>query len=88
MTDIPKRPRITKKQIKKFVEWLYLKHDYEFLMTTSTSSLRRYFKIDTGILVSRKFIEDTRHKWIVIDEKLYRIDQPWTHPKLTDSVQK
>ena len=84
MSDIPKRSRINGEQIKKFVEWLYLKHDYKFLMTSSTLSLRKYFLRDTGILVSRKFIEDTRHKWIVIDEKLYRIDQPWTHPKQID----
>ena len=85
MCDYVKRPRINKQQTLRFAEWFYLEQDTEELLKISNAIIRKYFKRDTGILVSRKFIDDNKqNKWIVINNQLYRRDQPWTHPKQID----
>ena len=88
MSDYVKRPRITKEQARKFVNWFYLEQDHDLLSKYSSSTIQNYFRRDTGIRVSEKFIDEQFHRWIVINNELFRRDQPWTHPKLTDSVQK
>ena len=88
MSDYMKPRRITREQARKFAQWLYLEQDYELISKYSSNTIRRYFERDSGILVSSSFVDENIHRWIVINNQLFRRDQPWTHPKLTDSVQK
>ena len=84
MEDYVKRPRITKKDVLRFVRWFLLEQDTELLSKYSTTTIQRYFERDTGIQVSKKFVDTNINKWFAIDEHLYRRDQPWTHPKQID----
>ena len=84
MSDRVKPQRITREQARRFAQWFFNEQDHELISKYSSNTIRKYFRIDTGILVSTKFIDEQFHRWIVINNQLYRIDQPWTHPKPID----
>ena len=73
--------RITREQAKEFAKWLFISQDFnEMLQTTSEAIRLKYFN-HSGVLVSRRFVDDQFNRWIPIDNDVYKISEPWTHPK-------
>lgn len=81
MSDNNSKHRITQKQAKEFAKWLFLYQDFDEMLETTSEAIREKYFRHSGIAVSRRFVDDQFDRWIIIDDDVYDINKPWTHPE-------
>ena len=81
MSNNNKQHRITRQQAKDFAKWMFLHEDFDEMLSTTAETIRKNYYRDSGILVSRRFVEDQFKRWTVINDDVFEINKPWTHPK-------
>ena len=84
----PKQHRISRQEAKEFAHWLFIDQNMERLLDMTSEQIRLLYHKQSGIIVSKRFIEDQFDRWIVINNNVYKKNEPWTHPKITsESIQ-
>ena len=72
-----RKKRLTKKEIKDFALWA-LKED-AFNKYTS-GRIKQIYKEITGIELTDITVKNQKNRWVLIDDKVYEVNKPWTMP--------
>lgn len=72
-----RKKRLTKKEIKDFALWA-LKED-AFNKYTS-GRIKQIYKEISGVELTDITVKNQKNRWVLIDDKVYEVNKPWTMP--------
>ena len=73
-----RKKRLTQKEIKDFALWA-LKEDVFNKYTACR--IKQIYKENTGIELTDITIKNQKNRWVLIDDKVYEANKPWTFPE-------
>lgn len=73
-----RKKRLTQKEIKDFALWA-LKEDVFNKYTAGR--IKQIYKENTGIELTDITIKNQKNRWVLIDDKVYEANKPWTFPE-------
>ena len=73
-----RKKRLTQKEIKDFALWA-LKEDVFNKYTAGR--IKQIYKENTGIELTDITRKNQKNRWVLIDDKVYEANKPWTFPE-------
>ena len=77
-----RKKRLTKKEIKDFALWALKEDVYD---KYTSGRIKQIYKEVTGVELTDVTVKNQKNRWILIDDKVYDVNKPWTMPKQDDN---